>query len=183
MYYLNLINFLFASGGLVLLVITIGLYVDYFFCERKYYKKLVRPIVWPILLATTIGGVVISLVYSEYFGYVPCSLCWLQRIALYPQALFSIMAIRTKEQVYFPLYSLALSLAGLAAAIYHYIYQMAPEQTATGGSLVPCLVDGSADCGLKVIEEFGFVTFPLLTAIMFAFLIVLYLNMRRSHSA
>jgi len=161
-----------------MLALTIGLYVDYFYCQSKYFNRFIQKFVWIIIPTITVGSVVISLVYSEYFGFVPCSLCWLQRIALYPQALFALMAFKTKESVYFPLYSLALSIFGLLVAIYHYLYQMVPKEVA-GGGVMPCLADGSADCGLKVIDLFGFVTFPLLSAITFAFLIVLYLNLRR----
>ena len=175
---LFILNYLLAVGGLAMLALTIGLYVDYFYCQSKYFNRFIQKFVWIIIPTITVGSVVISLVYSEYFGFVPCSLCWLQRIALYPQALFALMAFKTKESVYFPLYSLALSGFGLAVAVYHYIYQLVPKEAA-GGGVMPCLADGSADCGLKVIDLFGFVTFPLLSAITFAFLIVLYLNLRR----
>ena len=181
MFWLPTVNFFFAVAGLLLLVVTIVLYIDYVWKQSSYYKQWLEQYVWSILIATSVGGIVISLVYSEYFGFLPCSLCWLQRIALYPQALFGLMAARIKEAVYFPLYSLALSLFGLAVAVYHYLYQLVPKEVVTAaGQFVPCLADGSADCGERVIDEFGFVTFPLLTAITFAFLIILYLNLRRS---
>jgi disulfide bond formation protein DsbB len=175
---LFVLNYLLAAGGLLLLVLTIGLYVDYFFNERKFYIRFVSKFVWFILLAVTLGSVAMTLVYSEYFGFIPCSLCWLQRIALYPQALFVLMAFKTKESVFYPTYSIALSIFGLGVAVYHYIYQMVPKEVLSSG-VMPCLADGSADCASKVIDLFGFVTFPLLSAISFAFLIVLYLNLRR----
>lgn len=172
------LNYLFALGGLALLVITIGLFVDYFYLGSKYYQRFVKPYVWFIIPIVTVGSVATSLLYSEYFGFLPCSLCWLQRIALYPQALFSLMAFKTKESIYFPLYSIALSVFGFIVAVYQYIYQMLPKEAITAG-VMPCLADGSADCSLKVIDQFGFVTFPLLSAITFASLIILYLNLRR----
>lgn len=178
MYWLNTLNFLFASGGLVLLAVTVGLYIDYYFYQSRFYSKWISKFAWSIIIATTVGSVAMTLLYSEYFGFVPCSLCWLQRIALYPQALFGLMALKTKEKVFFPLYSIALSVFGLVVAIYHYIYQLQPTEVLTSGFL-PCLADGSSDCATKVIEEFGFVTFPLLSAIAFAFLIVMYMNLRR----
>ena len=87
------------------------------------------------------------------------------------------MAFRTKEAVYFPLYSIGLSILGLIVAFYQYVYQMLPREVSSG--LMPCLADGSADCAEKVMETFGFITFPLLSAITFAFLIVLYLNLKK----
>ncbi|OGG41602.1 hypothetical protein A2837_00195 [Candidatus Kaiserbacteria bacterium RIFCSPHIGHO2_01_FULL_46_22] len=120
-----------------------------------------------------------SLLYSEYFGFIPCSLCWLQRIAIYPQAVLSIIAFKSGDKLHFPVYGIALSILGLLVAVYQYIYQMLPRE-AGGSSVLPCLADGSnADCAVKVIDAFGFVTFPLISAISFAFLIVVYLNLRR----
>jgi disulfide bond formation protein DsbB len=125
------------------------------------------------------GGVASTLLYSEYFGFIPCSLCWLQRIALYPQALVGSVAWRVRDAVYFPLYGIALSVFGLIVAVYQYIYQMMPAETVSSGAL-PCLADGTADCATKVMEVFGFVTFPFLSAVSFAFMIVVYLHMRRA---
>ncbi len=179
--YLYTLNYVLALGGLATLVVTIGLYVDYFFNRSTYFERFFKKYVWLVILLTTIGSVALSLLYSEYFGFVPCSLCWLQRIALYPQALFAVMAFRVKENSYFPLYSMALSVFGLGVAVYHYIYQLVPKEVLQSGAL-PCLADGTSDCATKIINEFGFVTFPFLSAVTFAFLIVLYLNLRRSET-
>jgi len=81
------LNLTVAAGGLALLALTVALFVDYFFFESKYYCRFVDKFVWFIIPAITVGSVALSLVYSDYFGFIPCSLCWLQRIALYPQAL------------------------------------------------------------------------------------------------
>lgn len=175
---LHSLNFALAAGGLALLLLTVGLFVDYFFLRSAHYTRWLRPFAWPIIAATTVGSVALSLVYSEYFGFVPCSLCWLQRIALYPQALCALVAWKVRDRTFFPLYSIALSVFGLGVAVYHYIYQMLPEG-ASGEGVMPCLIDGTGDCTLRVISEFGFVTFPFLSAVTFAFLIVMYLNMRR----
>lgn len=173
------LNFLLSVAGLFLLAVTIILYWDYYFQKSKYYVLFVKEYVWQFIILTTVGSVMMTLVYSEYFGFVPCSLCWLQRIALYPQALFAVMAVRTKEQVFFPRYSIGLSLFGFLVAVYHYFYQLVPKETLATG-FMPCLADGTADCGVKIMNEFGFVTFPFLSAVTFAFLIILYLNLRRS---
>ncbi len=179
-FWLDTLNFLFALGGLVLLPVIAGLYADYFFCRSKYFTRWFLSCTRMAIVAITIGSVAISLLYSEYYGFVPCSLCWLQRIALYPQALLSIVAFRVKDHIYFPLYGIALSLFGLAVALYHYVYQLMPKEVSATGMIMPCLADGSADCAVRVINEFGFMTFPLLSAITFALLIILYLNLRRA---
>jgi disulfide bond formation protein DsbB len=182
MYFLLTLNLLLASGGLLLLLVTISLFVDYYRYRSIVYRRFIAPYAWWLIMATTIFSVALSLVYSEYFGFIPCSLCWLQRIALYPQAILSVIAYKTKDTLFYPLYGIALSIFGILVATYHYIYQMVPKELLTSGA-IPCLADGSADCASKVIDLFGFVTFPLLSAITFLFLIVMYLNQRRVSKA
>jgi disulfide bond formation protein DsbB len=173
------LNFICATGGLAMFALSLGLYVDYFFLQSKYFNRYCQDWVWPVLVLTLVGSVALTLVYSEYFGFVPCSLCWLQRIALYPQALFVLIALKKKESVFFPLYAAALSVFGLAAAVYQYTLQMAPKET-TSTFVLPCLADGSADCAAKIMNEFGFVTFPMLSAFTFIFIFIVYLNLRRA---
>ena len=171
------LNHIYATGGLILLGATFVLFYDYFFNDSALYRRWLAPLVWHMIVVATVGGVISSLVYSEYFGFVPCSLCWLQRIALYPQALLSIMAYRLKEAVYFPLYGIALSLFGIVVGVYQYFYQLVPAEVS--GELLPCLADGGVDCSIRSIEVYGFVTFPFLSVVLFLFLTVLYMNLRR----
>lgn len=175
------INFLYAVAGLSVLGCTLVLLYDYFCNWQDFFTRYVSPYVWSVIILTSIGGTLTTLLYSEVFGFIPCSLCWLQRVALYPQTMLSILGYKMKDTTYFPVYGLALSAFGLLVAVYQYIYQALPAEMLESG-FVPCLADGSADCSKKVIEVFGFVTFPLLSAIMFSFLIVLYLHVRKANN-
>jgi disulfide bond formation protein DsbB len=177
-FYLQTINFLYALSGLVLLGATMVLAYDYWLNRSNLYQRFVAKYIWWLLMLVAWGGVASTLLYSEYFGFIPCSLCWLQRIALYPQALIGSVAWRMRDTVNFPLYGIVLSVFGFVVAVYQYIYQMVPVETITSGAL-PCLADGTADCADKVMNVFGFVTFPFLSAVSFAFMIVVYLHMRR----
>lgn len=172
------LNFVLAVGGLALLFVTAALYVDYFIYRGKYLAVRVKEAAWPVIIITTAGSVALSLIYSEYFKFIPCSLCWLQRLAIYPQALMALIAWKQGDERWFSLYGIGLSLFGLGVAIYQYIYQLIPPAAREG--FAPCLIDGSnADCAVKVIDEFGFVTFPFLSAVTFMFLIVVYLYLRK----
>ena len=176
---LHTLNFTIAVCSIALAVTTVALYIDYFVWKGRYFGERIKEARWYIVIGVTLSSVVLSLLYSEYFGFIPCSLCWLQRIAVYPQALMSVFAYRMKDTIHFPVYGIWLSLFGLSVAIYQYVYQMVPKDAVTSG-LMPCLADGSnADCAVKVIDEFGFITFPLISAVTFAFLIVVYLYMHR----
>lgn len=169
---LPLLNTAIAIGSLALLAITVFFVYDLLWREGTLVKDKITPYLWLLIIGISTSGVLLSLVYSEIFLFVPCSLCWLQRIALYPQALLAIIAFRAKDSLHFPSYGIALSIGGLLVSLYQYIYQMLPAETRDG--IMPCLVDGSASCADKVIDMFGFVTFPFVSAVTFAFLITLY---------
>lgn len=182
MYLLPTLNLMLAVGSVALLIATVVLFVDYFVYKGHYFAETVQQMQWFIVIGITVGSVVLSLVYSEYFGFIPCSLCWLQRIAIYPQALLSVLAFKVRDAVHFPIYGIWLSIFGAAVALYQYVYQMLPKEVATS-EFVPCLADViDADCAVKVIDEFGFVTFPFISLVSFVFLIVIYLYMRKAHS-
>lgn len=176
---LQFLNFWLPLAGLGMFGASLVLFYDYFWQDSRLYRALVAPYAWLLVTALTAGSVVLSLVYSEYLGFIPCSLCWLQRIAIYPQSLMVLLAWREGDQTFFPRYGIGLSVFGLIVAIYQYIYQMLPKEVLTSG-VVPCLADGTADCAAKVIDAYGFVTFPLMSAFTFVFLIALYLSMLRT---
>ncbi len=171
-----------ALGSLGLLLIAITLCVDYIVYKGAYFSGVVQHNAWQAIMFLTIASVVMSLIYSEYFGFIPCSLCWLQRIALYPQALLVILAFQQKDTQCFPRYGIGLSVFGLIVALYQYAEQMLPKQSGQE-SILPCLADGSnADCATRVIDMFGFVTFPFISAVVFSLLIMLYLYILRTRS-
>lgn len=181
LFQIHTINLLYAVAGLTTLLGTVVLCHDYHKGQSMLYKKYFAPYIWIILLVTTFGGVATTLLYSEVFGFIPCSLCWLQRVALYPQTLMTLMAYKQKDYNHFPLYGMTLAAFGFIVGVYQYTYQTLPQEVLTSG-LMPCLADGSADCSKKVMEVFGFVTFPFLSAVVFAFLFVLYLHMWRTRA-
>src|SRR5690606_30061307 len=80
-----------------------------------------------------------SLYLSEIMGFVPCTLCWYQRILMYPLViLLGIAAFREDKTVY--LYTLPFSLLGAAIALYHYITQKSPviSEIAACNTDIPC---------------------------------------------
>lgn len=172
---LETINLLVSAGSMVMLIATIALATDLIFADGKHLSISVSPFALPLIIAITVVGSLTTLLYSEVFGIIPCALCWLQRVALYPQAFMSIGGKIWHDTVMMPRYGIILSTLGLGVAIYQYIYQMLPK-----GSL-PCPATGGAvDCFEKVMNEFGFITYPFISASTFAFLIILYIIIRRT---
>lgn len=179
---LETLNLVVALSSLAMLAAAAVLLIDHFVFKGKYLRSLLAPYTWPLIILTTLSTVVFSLIYSEYFGFIPCSLCWLQRIAFYPQAILAPIAFWKNDVSHFPIYGIALSVFGFIIATYQYIYQMIPKDPVSGNTL-PCLVDGSgADCAEKVINMFGFVTFPFVSMAGFVFLIALYMLLQKQNS-
>jgi disulfide bond formation protein DsbB len=79
-----------------------------------------------------------SLYFSEVAGYVPCKLCWWQRIAMFPLAVvLSVAAARRDRGVRF--HVIPVALAGLSVSVYHYLIEWFPSIEKTSCSLdVPC---------------------------------------------
>lgn len=116
-----------------------------------------------------LSGTAISLFYSEIAGYVPCNLCWLQRIFLYPQVIVLGMALWKKDARVAD-YSIALSLLGALVAAYHSYIQYG------GSSFIPCSSTGL--CAQRFVFEYGYVTIPVMALTAFVFIIFLMLTQR-----
>lgn len=122
-----------------------------------FLRKYILYIAWVQALVATLG----SLYFSEIAHYIPCVLCWYQRILMYPLvAILAVGILRKDKNV--PYYVLPLSILGLLIAIYHYLLQMGviPE------SVAPCVAGIS--CASRFVQWFGFVTIPFLSLVAFA---------------
>jgi disulfide bond formation protein DsbB len=107
-----------------------------------------------------IFGTVGSLFFSEVLRFPPCTLCWYQRIFLFPLVAILGTAIWTEDSGYAK-YALPLACIGLLISVYHNLiyYGLISE------ALSPCTQNLS--CSAKQLELFGFVTIPLLSLICF----------------
>lgn len=163
---LTQLNNLLATAGFFAVGVTVLLAVD-LYRSRGLTVYVQR---WGLATAFIIGVVatILTLVYSELFGILPCGFCWLERMALYPQLLLIGGAVYFRDRVLMPRYGIILSTTGLLISVYHHYIQM-------GGSQFIACPSAGADCAKRFMFEYGFVTFPLLSAVLFAFLIILYL--------
>jgi disulfide bond formation protein DsbB len=114
-----------------------------------------------IVMAAIFG----SLFFSEIMGYPPCNLCWYQRLCVYPMAFIILtgLYLNSKETV---TYLIPFSITGLGISIYHNLVYYKVITV-----IVPC--SASAPCTAQHINWFGFVTIPLLSLLMFVFLVAL----------
>ncbi len=92
---------------------------------------------WVVALVATLG----SLYYSEVRLFLPCELCWYQRIFMYPQAVLLGLALWRQDLFVWP-YALTLSLIGGSISTLHLLEQRFPDLfTLACKPPVPCSVE------------------------------------------
>lgn len=106
---------------------------------------------WFVSLIAMLG----SLYFSEIEGFIPCELCWYQRISMYPLVLILGMAT-FKNDLKVPRYVLPLSLLGGSISVLHYLEQKVPGF----GGIKPCV--NGVPCSSEYINWLGFITIPFL---------------------
>jgi len=134
---------------------------------------IVRPVrlwlAW-LIAAVAMAG---SLYFSENAKFVPCKLCWFQRIAMYPLALLLLLAaIRRDEGI--RRYAIPLASVGAAISAYHYLIEWRP-------SLSTGTCEITAPCTVPWFRQFGFVSLPLMALCGFAAIISLLALSTVSH--
>lgn len=138
---------LFAIATVVLLVLLLA--------TRRvphWLRDLALPLAAAIAFVTTLG----SLYYSEIAGYPPCTLCWYQRIAIYPQTIvLGVAALRRDTRVW--LTSVPLAVAGILLSLWHVIIERVPSLAG------PC--ESSNPCAIKWVAEFGLLTIPTMALV------------------
>ena len=121
-----------------------------------------------VSLFATLG----SLFFSEVMQFIPCSLCWYQRIFMYPLVFIFLINLLYPDDKVFK-YSLPLVFVGLFISIYHnlLILKIVPE------TLSPCV--NGVPCSVDYLNYFGFITIPLLSFVAFLSIFILLIAYKR----
>ena len=179
MYPIETINYWLALGTVGMQIVTIALFLVFFLQKKFPDLRDIASLVakWGLLKAFLLvtAGSGLTLFYSEILGILPCSWCWMQRVFLYPQIILFGLALYKRDKKVAD-YSIAMSTAGLVIALYQHYLQMG------GNSVIPCpaTADKAVDCAVRFLFEFNYITFPLMSASLFAFLIVVMLFVRNT---
>lgn len=116
---------------------------------------------WLVSIIATIG----SLYFSEIRGFVPCELCWYQRILMYP--LILILGIGAfQNDISVKKFVLPMAILGSFISFMHYLEQKVPGFA----GIKPCVK--GIPCSAEYINWFGFVTIPFLALIAFLLIII-----------
>ena len=117
-----------------------------------------------IVAALAMAG---SLFFSEIAKFTPCTLCWYQRIAMYPLVIILGMALVRREPRA-PTGTVALATVGALIAAYHVALEWIPSLD-TGACAV------SAPCTLVWFRAYGVFSLPTLALTAFLLIITLLL--------
>lgn len=110
---------------------------------------------WLVFLVSSVatGG---SLFFSEIAGFVPCELCWFQRICMYPLTIVTLLAALANDRRV-ARYLLPLPIVGAGVSVYHLLVENGVVEQAQA-----CLISAPGGCATKWINEFGYMTIPTL---------------------
>jgi disulfide bond formation protein DsbB len=128
--------------------------------------RLIQPramvLAWVVAFLATAG----SLYFSEVAKFTPCTLCWYQRIAMYPFViLLGVAALRRARSV---TGAAALAAVGAGISAYHVALEWIPSlDTGT------CSVD--VPCTLVWFRVFGIFSLPTLALVAFLLILTLVL--------
>ena len=117
-----------------------------------------------VVAAIATGG---SLFYSQVAGFIPCELCWFQRVCMYPLSILTLlMAWRGDNRA--ARYLLPLPIVGAGVSIYHMLIQYGAITEPSG-----CFVGAPGGCGTNWIkpDSFGYLSIPTIALTGFLLLI------------
>lgn len=117
-----------------------------------------------VALVATLG----SLWLSEGAHFVPCRLCWYQRIAMYPMSvILGIAALR--RDVGIRVYAVPVVAIGAALSTWHVLIERFPSLE----SETSC--DPANPCSIIWVERFGYLTIPTMALSAFVLIATLLL--------
>ncbi|MBY0540929.1 MAG: disulfide bond formation protein B [Campylobacterales bacterium] len=117
-----------------------------------------------------------SLFFSEIMNFIPCSLCWYQRIFIYPLVFIFLINLLFPDDKMFK-YAFPLVIIGWSISVYHNLlmFKIIPEELSPCVQGVPCSVD--------YLNWFGFITIPLLSFLAYTIILILLIILKKEINA
>lgn len=128
---------------------------------------------WIVSIFALLG----SLFFSDVMKLVPCKLCWLQRICMYPLVFIIGVGLIIKDKKV-PYYILPLSTIGWVIAFYHVLLYNKILPEAVG------FCEAGISCTTKYVSYFGFLSIPMMSLTAFTLITIstlYYRNLNRDN--
>ena len=129
---------------------------------RSFFAEYGLVLAAGVAVTCTLG----SLYLSEVANFLPCKLCWFQRIAMYPLAVILGVAAYKKDHTVLR-YVVPIAAIGASISTYHYLLERFP-QIASSASCDP-----TAPCTVVWIWQFHFISIPFMALSGFAAIVAL----------
>ena len=173
-HYLNV--FLGASAIILQILAVAVLFLLFFGPKKNTFLDFIEKHFLVIGFIVSLSAALFSLVYSEIIGFIPCQLCWFQRIFLFPVVFIFAVAlwgnskdkeIEIKNVVK---YATPLLTVGFIISVYqNFVYYFVPDNALSCDS-------SGVSCFTKNISEFGgYISIPMLSLASFLALFTLVL--------
>jgi len=152
------LNMFLGSGAILLQILSVtALFLLFIGPKKNAYLDFIDKHYLKLGFLISLMASLFTLVYSEVVGFVPCYLCWYQRIFIMPMPFIFGVAVWAGDRK-IAKYVLPLLCVGFVVAVYqNFMYYFAD----TGN--LPCDASG-VSCYTQLINEFGgYISFPMLS--------------------
>jgi disulfide bond formation protein DsbB len=167
---IHYLNVFLGSGAIILQILAvIALLVLFFGPKKNKFLDFTRKHFLSLGFLISLFAALFSLVYSEAVHFIPCQLCWWQRIFMFPQVFLFGIALWDQDRKVIR-YVIPLLSAGFVIALYqNFIYYF--------GNSANAVCDSSGiSCFQHLVSEFGgYISIPMLALTSFFALLVLSL--------
>jgi len=164
------LNVFLGAGAIALQAISVvTLFILFFSSRTKKENKFLHYIdkhflIFSFLLA--LFASVFPLVYSEIIHFPPCSLCWWQRVFMFPTLFLFGIALWNKDRKIIKYSTVLLAIGFLISAYQNFFYYF-------GEASGPCDASG-VSCYQRLVSEFGgYISIPMLALTAFFALLAL----------
>lgn len=171
--YLDTLNKILSVGIIILqvVILVILILLAFFKSRSNPFLIFLKKYTFIFGFLAAFGAVTISLFYSDFIGFPPCDLCWIQRIFLYPQLILFGMELYKRDKSIVD-FSIVFAIFGSLVSIYH----MYVENGGTKGLACANPANGGVSCAVRYIYEFGYITMPIMALTLSVFIIALLVN-------
>jgi disulfide bond formation protein DsbB len=159
-----------GSGAILLQIFSVLILLTLFFYSKKNrFLDFIDQHSLTLLFVVSFFASLFSLVYSEIIDFLPCYLCWYQRIFMFPLVFVFGLAMWNKDRKAIQ-YALPLAVIGFIISVYQNFYYYFGSN-----SSLPCDASG-VSCFQHLVSEFGgYISIPMLALTSFSAILVIIL--------
>lgn len=166
---LHYLNWFLGLGAILLQIVSVLVLLMFVFGAKNSFLDFTKKNFLSLSFVVVLLATLLSLFYSEVVNFVPCYLCWYQRIFMFPLVFLYGVALKTRDRMVLK-YTSPIVGVGILFALYQNFFYYFGES-----SSLPCDASG-VSCYQRLISEFGgYISFPMFSLTVFFAVLVLIL--------